>query len=292
MGTRLGAGHSVDPDQYEPGIPDDEQAARHLVDLTVQELATRLSLGVTKRWAVDLEIPLRDVAIEADFEDTAGRPLPDFESIHHRDETISGVGDVSVTGRYRWKPLNLVGWFFDLSVGATLPTGHTEEDPFDLGSRGLEHQHLFFGSGTVDPIVGITAVRRGESSVTLGWLRVKTAIDTNSRGYQAGERLSAGIAATRDFGRDLWNFTGQLEIFHEGASTWGGRDARNSGRTDLLTNLGASWTPDPDWTLRAVLRLPTNLDARGGQLDLEPILSFGVTRSWSFGEHVHEEEDH
>ncbi len=291
MGTRLSAGHTVDPDQYEPGIPIEEQAAEHLVDLTVQELAARFSLGLTDRWALDVALPLRDVEIEADFMDAQGQPLPDFVSIHHRDETISGVGDTSVSGRYRWKPLNLAGWFFDLSAGLSLPTGNTEEDPFERGSRGLSHQHLFFGSGTVDPVLGVAGVRQSKVVPTVGWLRVKAALDENSEGYQAGEQVSAGIAVNPALGFEKVSFTGQLELFHEGPSQWNGRDARNSGRTDLLANLGVSWTPAPDWTLQAIVRMPWNLEARGGQLELEPILSFGVTRSWSTREHTHDEGD-
>lgn len=290
MGTGLSAGHTVDPDQYEPGIPLDEQAGEHLVDLTLQELSARFSLGLTERWALDVALPLRDVEIEAEFKDTQGQALPDFVSIHHRNETISGVGDLVVAGRYRWKPLNLTGWFFDLTAGLSLPTGHTEEDPFARGAQGLSHQHLFFGSGTVDPVLGVTGVRQSKVAPSVGWLRVKAALDENSEGYQAGEQVSAGLAVNPSFGFERWSFTGQVELFHEGPSQWSGRDARNSGRTDLLANLGASWTPAPDWTLQVVARLPRNLEARGGQLDLEPILSFGVTRSWSLREHRHDEE--
>jgi len=292
MGTRLNAGHDVDPDQYEPGIPLEEQAGEHRVNLTVQELSTRFSLGLTERWALDVALPLRDVEIEAAFNDLQGQPLPDFVSIHHRNETISGVGDVAVVGRYRWKPLNLAGWFFDLSAGLSLPTGNTEEDPFERGSRGLRHQHLFFGSGTVDPILAVTGVRQSQVAQAIGWLRVKAALDENSEGYQAGEQVSAGVAVNPSFGFESWSFTGQAELFHEGTSQWAGRDARNSGRTDLLANLGASWTPTADWTVQVVARLPWNLDANGGQLELEPIISFGVTRSWSLREHTHDDEDH
>lgn len=291
MGTRVSAGHSVDPDQYEPGIPPEDQASEHLVDLTIQEVAARFSLGLTERWALDVALPLRDVEIEAAFKGSQGQPLPDFVSIHHRNETISGMGDASVSGRYRWKPLNLTGWFFDLSAGLSLPTGNTEEDPFERGSRGLRHQHLFFGSGTVDPILAITGVRQSKVAPAVGWLRVKAALDENSEGYQAVEQVSSGLAVNPAFGFEKWSFTGQVEFFREGPSRWGGRDARNSGRTDLLANLGASWTPSPDWTLQVVARLPWNLEARGGQLELEPILSFGVTRSWSLREHRHDEDD-
>ena len=143
----------------------------------------------------------------------------------------------------------------------------------------------------MDPVLGVTGVRQSKVAPAVGWLRVKAALDENSKGYQAGEQVSAGLAVNPTFGFERWSFTGQVELFHEGPSQWGGRDARNSGRTDLLANLGASWTPTPDWTLQVVARMPWNLEARGGQVELEPILSFGITRSWSLREHTHGEDD-
>jgi hypothetical protein len=291
MSSSLEAGHTVDEDQFEPGVPFEDQAWAHLVALDLSEMTARFSLGLTERWALDVAVPFREVQVTADFEDQNGERLPDFDSIHHRDETISGIGDVSVVGRYRWKPLNLVGWVFDLAAGASLPTGNTEEDPFVRGAQGLAHQHIFFGSGTVDPIAGVSAYRRSDVAPFISWLRAIAPVDTNSQGYRAGERLSTGVGVSPSFGFEHWSFVGQLEIFHEERSQWGGRDARNSGRTDLVANVGAFWSPSADWTVQVIARVPDNLDSRGGQLDLAPILSFGVTRSWSFRPHEHGDED-
>ena len=292
MGSGLEAGHTVDPDQFEPGVPDEDQARLHLVDLELFEVAARFSLGLTKRWALDVTAPFREVRVSADFEDETGEHLPDFSSIHHRNETISGMGDVSLAGRYRWKPLNLAGWIFDLAAGASLPTGAIEDDPFALGAQGLPHQHIFFGSGTVDPVLGATGYRRSEVMPFVGWLRWSGPIETNSKGYRAGARVSSGLGFSPSFGLERWSFLGQLEVFHEEASRWAGRDARNSGRTDLVANLGAFWSPAEDWTAQLLVRVPDNLEARGGQLDLGPILSFGVTRSWSLKPHDHGDSDH
>jgi hypothetical protein len=294
MSSGLDAGHTVDPDQFEPGIADEEQAHAHLVSLDLSEVTARFSLGLTERWALDVAAPFREVRVSADFEDEEGRRMPEFESIHHRDETISGMGDLSVVGRYRWKPLNVVGWVFDLAAGVSLPTGDIEEDPFARGAEGLAHQHIFFGSGTVDPIASLSGYRRSDVAPLVGWLRLSAPFEANSKGYQAGERVSTGVGVSPSFGLERWSFVGQLELFHEEPSEWSGREARNSGRTDIVANIGGFWSPSADWTVQVMARVPDNLDARGGQLDLEPILTFGVTRSWSLKPHVHgdEEDEH
>ena len=41
------------------------------------------------------------------------------------------------------------GWL--AGVGFTLPIGKTEENPIVLGRLGLKHEHIQFGTGTVDP---------------------------------------------------------------------------------------------------------------------------------------------
>jgi len=291
MTTGLEAGHTVDEDQFEPGIPHEDQAAAHLVDLDLAEATARFSLGLTERWALDLAVPWREVRVSADFEDQDGEPLPDFESIHHRDETLSGLGDVSVVGRYRWKPLNIAGWAFDLAAGVSLPTGNTEEDPFALGADGMAHQHIFFGSGTVDPVASVSGYRQSDVAPFVSWLRLIAPFETNSKGYRAGERVSAGVGVSPSFGFEALSFLAQLEFFHEEPSRWAGREARNSGRTDMVANIGGFWSPSADWTVQLIARIPENLDARGGQLDLAPIISFGITRSWSLKSHTHGEED-
>jgi len=158
---------------------------------------------------------------------------------------------------------------------ATPPSGDTEPDPFRLGEQGRPHQHIFFGTGTYDPLVGLELYRPSSSLPTAGWLRLRTSLSANSFGHRAGTRVSSGIGVNPAFGLKSWSFLGQLELYHEEPSRWDDRNARNSGRTDLLGNLGVFWTPATDWNLHVVVQIPENLSARGGQLELSPTVSFG-----------------
>ncbi len=221
--------------------------------------------------------------MEAAFEDAGGQLLAGFESIHHRTETISGLGDLRLLARYRWlRPeAGTEGWVVDLAGGVSIPTGDTEPDPFALGEEGHEHQHIFFGSGTLDPIVAVSAYRRRGTLQTAGWLRLQASLDESSHGFRAGERLSFGFGINPSFGLTSWSFLAQVEVYHEEPSRWADRDARNSGRTDLLANVGVFWTPSRDLNLHAIVRLPENLDAKGGQLELSPMLLLGASYSFN-----------
>ena len=116
---------------------------------------------------------------------------------------------------------------------------------------------------------------------TAGWLRVRTSFYENSFGYRAGTRVSSGIGVNPSLGLKSWSFLGQLELYHEEPSRWDDRNARNSGRTDLIGNLGVFWKPSADWNLHVVVKVPENLSAQGGQLSLSPIVSFGGAYSLS-----------
>lgn len=218
-------------------------------------------------------MPFRRVDVKAAFDDRNGDPLPDFESIHHRTETISGIADVEVWLR------RSVGESFQVLGGLALPTGDVEHDPFEAGELGESHQHLFFGSGTVDPLLGIDAWRAvGDWSVS-AWARGRMSVGRSSEGYQAGERIAAGLSAGRPLGTAGWNGRVQFEFTHEEPSGWRGNDARNSGRTDAILGFGVGYgAPGRPWQLNALVRFPENLAAQGGQIDLAPMVSVGM--SW------------
>ena len=277
----------MEPEQFEPGIPDGDQAHAHVLDLHLRNLTLRARIGLTERIGLEIEVPLREVRLKAEFEGSDGQRLGDFVSIHHRSETVSGIGDIQLSGRFRMRqPLEGNGWVLDALGGVALPTGGTEPDPFRLGEQGSPHQHVFFGTGTLDPLVGLEVYRPSSSLPMAGWLRLRTSFSANSFGYRGGTRVSSGMGVNPSFGLKSWSFLGQLALYHEEASRWDDRNARNSGRTDLLGNLGVFWTPAVDWNLHVVVQIPENLSARGGQLELSPTVSFGGVyslRLWGGG---------
>ena len=277
VGTRLGASHDVEPSQYEPGIPDALQPQRHLLDLEMTDATLVTAIGLSQHLNLELELPFRRVSIDALFESQDGQLLPGFESIHHRTETISGLADIGISLRWRIAE-DAGGWTIDLRPGLTVPTGDTEPDPFELGEQGEPHQHIFFGTGSWDPQLGLDAFRRTGPFSLNGWFRGRFPVGESSEGYQAGSRTSSGFGASRALGASRWSVRGQLELYHEKPSRFETQEARNSGRTDLILGAGLGWrVPRSPLVAHLLVRLPDNLSSRGGQIDPRPVVTLGLS---------------
>ena len=103
--------------------------------------------------AVDLLWSLRGVVQRFILRDLATlQPIePPFgEELHHRNETLVGLTDpwLSVRAGQQRGP-----WSAIFRIGATLPVGNTVPNPFELAREGKVHEHIQFGTGTVDPFI-------------------------------------------------------------------------------------------------------------------------------------------
>jgi hypothetical protein len=180
---------------------------------------------------------LRQVTTRIRFEDLDRRPivLPGGD-IHHRNETLAGPGDpwvMGVAGR------RLGHWSAALRAGITVPLGRTEENPFALGRRGLPHQHVQFGTGTWDPLLGASLGRRLGTVMATASVIARLPVATNGHGYHAGRRVQMSTTAERRISGP-WRGQAGLDYGRETAETWGGRieEEGNLGRSDLLASAG------------------------------------------------------
>jgi hypothetical protein len=76
-----------------------------------------------------------------------------------------------------------------------LPLGRTEEDPFRLGDMGLPHQHIQFGNGTFDPLLALDVSRSFGRLQAAAYGQAQLTLYANTKGFQAGSRLFAGLSA-------------------------------------------------------------------------------------------------
>ncbi len=267
LGSYLHASHTVEPGQREPGVADENQPAEHVLDIGMLQWDLDAQLGIHRRFAIELLLPIRATVIGASFRDSSGNDRPDFNSIHHRDETISGIGDVVVGTRTGLVlPKDVPRWTLALRTGASLPTGNIEPDPFELGARGHEHQHMFFGSGTVDPVLGLDTNVAFDRWALVGWTVARTPLYANQYGYRRGHAVIGGVGAQSGFGLERWSFLLQPEVFFETPARWKQTAARNSGRTSLLATGGVFVMPAPGWQIQMLLKVPYFTRAQGGQL--------------------------
>jgi hypothetical protein len=123
-------------------------AHKHVVRVGLTHFEIDASYGLRDAMQLSLRVPYDNKAQRVQYTTLDGAPFtPPYGDIHHRSETLDGISDPSLVIdralRDRWM----------LSIGTTLPLGHTVDDPIDLGKRGLKHEHIQFGSGTFEPLV-------------------------------------------------------------------------------------------------------------------------------------------
>lgn len=284
MGSYLHTEHGVDPDQFEPGVADEAQPRRHILDVGLVEWDLDAQLGVHRRFAFELFLPLRINVIDAAFEDESGAPLPDFRSIHHRDEVIGGPGDFVVGGRIGLVlPENVPRWNLDLRASLSLPTGNIEENPFELGERGEAHQHMFFGSGTVDPMLGLESQVAFDEWRLVTWTQAKIPAYANRHGYRASRLVVGGVGAQSGFGLKRFSFLLQPEVYFETPAVWGDEPARNSGRLSLIATAGAFAMPAERWQIHLLAKIPYYTWAKGGQLRWPFLAILGFSYTFDVG---------
>jgi thiol-disulfide isomerase/thioredoxin len=237
--------------------------------------------GLSDRLTADLNAPFRVSAIKAEFLDGQQVGLPDFTSIHHRDEVIAGFGDLRLSGRYRALradsefPLSL-----DVRLGTTIPSGGTEPDPFELGRQGERHQHLFYGSGTFDPLAGLEIYYNTSGFALMSWASARIAVYENGFGYRGRSSLNAGFGVGHRLGLTDWRFRAQVIGRHETPAQWRGQDARNSGLSDVLVSLGVTYAISPRFLLSMDLKKTVLQESRGGQLQMPGLLGLGLSYSF------------
>ena len=249
----------------------------HEQDLTISEIAFVTEAGLTRGLGMEAVVPLRWVRTRIRFEDLEHEPIvvPNG-SIHHRNETLSGPGDP-------WLLLHgargLGAWTMAARGGVSIPLGRTEPNPFELGRRGLAHQHIQFGTGTWDPVVGLAAGRRlGQVGLTVNGL-AHLVFATNKHGYQAGDRFYASAALDRRIA-GAWRGSAGLDLAREQTETWDGRIEMegNLGRTDLLASIGVTRPLGRAGSFHVTAKIPLVTRATGAQVRYPVIIAVGVSR--------------
>ncbi|MBL4685281.1 MAG: hypothetical protein JKY37_11875 [Nannocystaceae bacterium] len=288
IGSFIRASHTVDPGQQEPGVAAQRQPAEHELSIGAMEWSLDAQVGLHERFAIEILLPIRATIIDATFNDAAGDELEGFQSIHHRDETISGVGDLVLSGRIALVlPKNVPRWTLFVRAGMSQPTGGIEPDPFIEGEGGHRHQHMFFGSGTYDPVLGLDTNVAFDRWSLVAWTTTRAALYANRFGYRGSTVVAGGAGAQSRFGLKRWAFLVQPEVYFETPAVWSGAEAKNSGRLSLIATAGVFATPAEGWQLYALAKIPYYTATRGGQLRWPVVGVLGFARWFDLGGHAH-----
>ena len=278
LGGPLDASHHADELDAETGLPVEVQ---HLQSSFILEGLLRAELGLiasdTLGLAVGLEVPLRMFDTTIRYVDDQGHDVPIAgDDVHHRNETLVGLGDPLLELRGAW---TLDQWTLEARLGLRLPVGRTEPDPFAAGTAGVAHQHFQFGTGTFDPLIALS-VAHAMDDVTLAlWAETRQVLYQNGHGFQAGDRYAVGLTAISSLGVADVRFIVGADLQHEAAERWNGvvpSDDGNRGRTDVLGAFGVVWSPsDANW-LGLTARVPFYTHVVGGQLDYPLLIELAV----------------
>lgn len=205
----------------------------HDLDFHVGEVRPVFEVGFTDTFGAELQLPFRVTRTTVVFRRLTGEAFtPDYDNIHHRNETLAGISDPWLSGRGSWflGRLRLVA-----KVGLTIPLGRTEADPFAAGEAGEEHQHIQFGSGTFNPLLSVDVTHPAGRFELRGYAQALFFLYDNQHGYRAGNRYLGGLAGETVVASKVRLGVG-VDVLNEQPERWGGEIQQdgNVGRTDLL----------------------------------------------------------
>jgi hypothetical protein len=257
----------------------------------VGELRPVAAIGITNVLAAELQLPLRLVRTTVVFRRLDGTAFqPDYQNIHHRNETLYGFADPWLLGRGTWS-------FNDFSItaraGLGLPLGSTEEDPFARGRAGLPHQHIQFGTGTLYPVLAADVSHDLGRLRLSGYAQVLLFLYENEHGYRAGNRFTGGLAPDFEVIPKLRvGLAG--DVVNEQPERWGGvvQQDGNVGRTDVLVGGNVSYSLGA-WTSSLSVKVPVyqhfiesahDHGADPGQLTYPAIINLAVQTRFGGGD--------
>ncbi len=258
-------------------MPHHGEPYQHDLEITSADVMLTAQYGLASHLSAELLLPFRINRERIVFRTMAGDAfVPDPPDYHHSNRTLTGLADMWLLAH---AGASRGGWSFSGRGGASLPTGATVEDPFALGEQGLPHEHIQFGSGTVQPIVGAAVGRAfGNWTLTASSL-FRFGVWTNQHGYRPGNASLMFLYGTSALGTEGWDFSLGPTLYHESPESWGGavQYEGNLGRTDVYADGRVRVALSPSTRLAGELRVPLWGEAEGPQLEVP--VSFRLTLS-------------
>lgn len=194
-------------------IPPHDHRVR--VGISHYELIAQYGLRHGVQLAVRLPYDVKSMNVN--YTTLEGAPFtPPYGDIHHRTETLSGVGDPSLT-------VEVARGSMILGAGVSFPAGRIEPDPMMLGIRGIAHQHMQFGSGTFQPIL---SAQWNDFGWTAG-AEARLSLYENREGLRSPHVLLASAGPSFRAGR--FSIDPRLAAQYQSIGRWNGVVDENSG---------------------------------------------------------------
>ena len=194
----------------------------------------------------------------------------EHEDTHHRNETISGWGDLEIGIRGIVKNASFgPGRRIFIDGSLSLSTGDTYQlNPFSEDADEVEHSHFALGTGQYALSLGAEWWLRSEFPIVFGVVgRVKQALSESAAGFRPGRNIDLALHAIwqKPLVADLFPYL-KLDLRHEESDLWDGQDAPNSGGNFLGATGQLIWEVNDQVSLITGLGIPVWQDFQGSQL--------------------------
>jgi hypothetical protein len=254
-----------------PGSTTPLDIFRHKVNLDMYVLQPSVSFAASDNLNIELRLPLRRLVRRAEvipFPGATPENKADMQrhlDLHHPSRTLTGIGDLQIemhspeAPQWRW--------------GFSLPTGHTEPNPYVLGEGNEAHEHVQFGTGTVVP--------RGMYVWAQDNYMMSTAISlplyANSHGFTPPAEFNFYAGLRKEFSSD-WRWSVGSTIRAQGYGDWSGTRDVNTGYAALLADVAlTNVTENGSWHYGMMIPLVQELFSDGSD-----IFEFGTTFAVTF----------
>jgi len=238
-----------------------------------------ITAGLGKGFQLGFLLPLDLKRSEITYRLMNGQAFdPPYGNFHHRNETLFSPGDAQLmahwTGALPNTPVIL-----GFGLGAALPTGKTEEDPFKASALEQYHQHLQFGNGTVDPLASIQVIVQGKTLGLLAHANGRFPLYANKKGYRGARSIGISAGPTLRLPEPIQSVQLSLAGSFNWSSPelWDGEPGENSGLLSVALRMGLTWNPIPKLAIQANLLTRVYERSEGAQFTRPLTLTMGVS---------------
>lgn len=234
-------------------------------------------LRLTTRAGVQISATVPDITRSAVVQQPTG--------VLNFSETFRGLGDTSVIGWYRL-PAN-IGWNVTINGGVSLPTGKTERPRFrailDEDSL-VPVSRLQRGSGTFDPLIGVSA-NRVFSGIFPPGVRVFTSAAArlpfreNQYGLRTGASWDVGAGASREIQWHWLIAIGRISWLHREQDVFEGTPVLVGGGNWIALAPGVAVVLGK-FTVQGEIKFPLHRALANRQLDSSRTVQVGILRSF------------
>jgi hypothetical protein len=199
--------------------------------------------------------------------------------IHHPAETLHGLGDLQLLGSWSSGSVFSDGDTLTVAAGFTIPTGKTENDPYVAGDAGQRHEHIQFGTGTIDPLVELYYSHPvADAWHAVGSISTRTPLYQNDKGYRGAFESTAAVGlqwrATERFTVHAFS-----SLFYQDFARWRGRRDVNTGVISFGGSIGGRYDLGGGAAINLDVRVPfaqDTLSSNGDGFEQGPLYLLGV----------------